>query len=101
MKSLQNTFFIATAQHQTARVLAVKAPVKTRMTQEPEYGNQMMYAEIQDSITSKEEFTLQYEIKRREYTRGDYAQLKRADQKPTLVSASMKRLVAPDNLIPT
>src|SRR5438874_7238155 len=90
-----------TDRHQTVRVLAVKAPVKTRMTQEPEYGNRMLYAEIQNSIPSKEEFTLQYEIKRREYTRGGYAQLKRADQKPTLVSASMKRLVAPDNLIPT
>jgi len=35
-----------TDQHQTVRVLAVKAPVKTRMMQEPEYGNHMMYAEI-------------------------------------------------------
>jgi len=38
-----------TDQHQTVRVLAVKAPVKTRMTREPEYGKRMMYAEIQNS----------------------------------------------------
>jgi len=38
-----------TDQHQTVRVLVVKAPVKTRMTQELEYGNRMMYAEIQNS----------------------------------------------------
>src|SRR5215831_14364196 len=44
-------------QHQTVRVLAVKAPAKTRMTQEPEYGNRMMYAEIQDSVPGKAEFT--------------------------------------------
>ena len=36
-----------TDQHQTVRVIAVKAPVKTRMTQETEYGNRMIYAEIQ------------------------------------------------------
>jgi hypothetical protein len=70
-----------TDQHQTVRVLAVKAPVKTRMTQEPEYGNRMMYAEIQNSVLGKAEFTLEYLITRRKYSRGDYAQLKRTDQK--------------------
>jgi hypothetical protein len=70
-----------TDQHQTVRILAVKAPVKTRMTQEPEYGNRMMYAEIQNSVPGKAEFTLEYKITRREYSRGDYPQLKRTDQK--------------------
>jgi hypothetical protein len=31
-----------TDQHQTVRVLAVKAPVKTRMTQESEYGHRRL-----------------------------------------------------------
>jgi len=58
-----------TDQHQTVRVLAIKAPGKTHMTEEPEYGNRMMYAEIQNSAASKAEFTLEYEITRplREY----------------------------------
>src|SRR5258707_6725972 len=90
-----------TDQHQTVRVLAVKAPVKMRMTQEPEYGNRMMYAEIQNSALGKAEFTLEYKITRREYSRGDYAQLKRTDQKLSVVSASMSRLIAPDRLITT
>src|SRR5258706_3057913 len=90
-----------TDQHQTVRVLAVKAPVKTRMTQEPEYGNRMMYAEIQNSAPGKAEFTLEYKVTRREYSRGDYAQLKRRDQRPSVVSASMSRLIAPDSLIHT
>ena len=90
-----------TDRHQTVRILAVKAPVKTRMTQEPEYGNRMMYAEIQNSAGGKAEFTLEYKITRREYSRGDYAQLRRTDQKPGIVSASMNRMIAPDNLIPT
>ena len=86
---------------QTVHVLAVKAPVKTRMPQEPEYGNRMMYAEIQNPAPGKAEFTLDYKITRREYSRGDYAQLRQADQKPTVVAASMTRLISPDTLIPT
>src|ERR1700676_81814 len=90
-----------TDQHQTVRVLAVKAPVKTRITQEPQYGNRMMYAEIPNSAAGRAEFTLEYKITRREYSRGDFAQLKRTDQQPSVVSASMSRLIAPDSLIPT
>jgi transglutaminase-like putative cysteine protease len=95
-----------TDRHQTVRILAVKAPVKTRMTQEPEYGNRMMYAEIENpavlsSAPGKAEFTLEYEVTRREYSRGDYAQLERTDQQPGIVPASMSRLIAPDVLIPT
>jgi transglutaminase-like putative cysteine protease len=90
-----------TDQHQTVRVLAVKAPVKTRMTQESQYGNRMVYAEIPNSVGGKAEFTLEYKVTRREYSRGDFAQLKRADQKPAVVPASMTRLIAPDSLIPT
>ena len=87
--------------HQTVRVLAIKAPVKTRMTQESEYGNRMVYAEIENPTSGKAEFSLEYKVKRREYSRGDYAQLERTDQKPAVVAASMSRLVAPDTLIPT
>jgi transglutaminase-like putative cysteine protease len=90
-----------TDQHQTVRVLRVKAPVKTSMTKDPEYGNRIMYAEFQSSAVDKAEFTVEYQITRREYSRGDYEQLKRTDQKPGLVSASMSRFTAPDSLIPT
>jgi transglutaminase-like putative cysteine protease len=88
-------------QHQTVRVLAVKAPVRTRMTHELQYVNRMMYAEIPNPAAGKAEFTLEYKVTRREYSRGDFAQLKRADQKPAVVPASMTRLIAPDSLIPT
>jgi transglutaminase-like putative cysteine protease len=89
-----------TDQHQTVRVLAIKAPVKTEISQEPEYGNRMMYAEI-DNPTASAEFTLEYKVTRREYSRGDYAQLERKDRKPTIVPASMNRWIEPDRLIPT
>lgn len=90
-----------TDQHQTVRIVGIKAPVKTQMKTEPEYGNRIMYAEIASPATDKAEFTLEYKIKRHEYSRGDYARLERADQKPAVVPASMNRLIAPDTLIPT
>jgi transglutaminase-like putative cysteine protease len=88
-------------EHQKVRVVSVKAPVKTKMSQDSEYGNRMMYAEIENSATDKAEFSFEYEVTRREYSRGDYAQLKRIDQNPAVVNASMSRLIAPDTLIPT
>lgn len=90
-----------TDQHQTVHVLAVKAPVKTHMTQEPEYGNRMMYAQIANPSVGKAEFTLTYKVTRREYSRGDYTHLERTDRQPSVVSASMTRLIGPDSLIPT
>jgi transglutaminase-like putative cysteine protease len=86
--------------HQTVRLLAVKSPVRTRMTKDREYGNRMMYAEIKNPTAGKAEFTLEYKITRHEYSRGGYAQLKRADQNPGVVSVSMNRWIEPDALIP-
>jgi transglutaminase-like putative cysteine protease len=89
-----------TDRHQTVRVLSIKAPAKTKIAQESEYGNRMMYVEINNAASASAEFTLVYEVTRREYSRGDYAQLEGADQGPTVVSASMMRLISPDTLIP-
>src|SRR3954447_17194224 len=88
-------------EHQTVRVLSVNAPTKTKTTRDAEYGNRMLYAEIQNPSTTTAEFTVEYEVTRREYSRGDYALLERKDLKPSLVPASMNRLLAPDTLIPT
>jgi hypothetical protein len=66
------------------------------MAHESEYGNRMMHAEMQNSAVGKAEFGLEYKI-----TRRDYAQRKRTEQKPSLVSALMSPRVAPDIPIPT
>lgn len=90
-----------TDEHQIVRVLAIKAPAKTRITHESEYGDRMVYAEIQNSMAGNADFNLEYEVTRREYSRGDYARLERTDAKPTIVPASMNRWIEPDRLIPT
>ena len=90
-----------TDEHQTVRLVNVKSPVQTRMTEESEYGNQMLYAEINNPVQPIADFSLEYEVTRREYSRGDYAQLEMKDTKPGIVPASMQRYIDPDKLIPT
>ncbi len=90
-----------TDEHQTVRLVNVKAPVQTRMEEESEYGNHILYAEIHNPVQTTAEFTLQYEVTRREFSRGDYAQLEPKDTKPGVVLVSMQRYVQPDKLIPT
>ncbi len=90
-----------TDEHQTVRLVNVKSPVVTHMGEEPEYGNQILYAEIPHPAPSTAEFSLEYEVTRHEYSRGDYAQLEPKDTRPGLVMATMQRYVQPDKLIPT
>src|SRR3954463_3889014 len=48
--------------HQSVRVLSATDPAKTRMTREPEYGNRMMYVEIQNPAPGDAQFALEYEV---------------------------------------
>jgi transglutaminase-like putative cysteine protease len=90
-----------TDEHQTVRLVNVKSPVQTTMAEESEYGNQVLYAEIHNPVQTTADFSLEYEVTRREYSRGSYAQLEQKDTKPGVVPASMERFVQPDKLIPT
>jgi transglutaminase-like putative cysteine protease len=89
-----------TDEHQTVKLLNVKAPVQTQMSEEPEYGNHILYAEIHNPAQATAEFTLEYEVTRHEFSRGDFAQLELKDTKPGVVLVSMHRCVEPDKLIP-
>ena len=90
-----------TDEHQTVRLMNVQSPVQTTMGEEAEYGNQILYAEIHNPVQSTADFSVEYEVTRREYSRGDFAQLERKDTKPGVVPTSMERYVAPDKMIPT
>jgi transglutaminase-like putative cysteine protease len=87
-------------EHQSVHLVNIKAPVQTEMTQEAQYENRMMYAEVRTPAQATAEFTLEYEVTRREYSLGDFAQLEHKDSKPGVVPASMTRYVEPDKLIP-
>jgi len=88
-----------TDEHQTVRLVNVKAPVQTRIADESEYGNRILYAEIHNPMQPAL-FSLEYEVTRREYARGGFAQLESSDVKPGVVPVTMERYVSPDRLIP-
>jgi len=88
-------------EHQTVRLVNVKSPVQTTMSEESEYGNQVLYAEIHNPVQTTADFALEYEVTRREYARGDFSQLEAKDTKPGVVPESMERFLKPDKLIPT
>lgn len=88
-------------EHQTVRLLKVQSPVQTQMGEEAEYGNHILYAEIHNPVKGTAEFSLEYEVTRREYARGDYVQLETKDTSTAVVAASMERYIDPDSLVPT
>jgi transglutaminase-like putative cysteine protease len=88
-------------EHQSIRLVTVKAPVQTCMTEDAEYGNHILYAEINNPVQPTADFSLEYEVTRREFSRGDATQLEAKDTKPGVVPATMERYLAPDKLIPT
>jgi transglutaminase-like putative cysteine protease len=88
-------------EHQSVRLVNVKSPVQTRLGEEPEYGNQILYVELHNPAQTTADFVLEYEVTRHEYSRGDYAQLETKDTKPGVVPTSMNRYIQPDKLIPT
>src|SRR5205814_1306066 len=86
--------------NQKVVVKTVKSPVRTRTTREPRYGNRMLYAEIRDPKQSPMEFSVEYEVRRRQYSKGDYVSLMRYDQEPMSVPARVQRFLQPDHLVP-
>jgi len=90
-----------TDDHQMVHLVNVKSPVPTKASEEQEYGNQILYAEIHNPTQATADFSLEYEVTRREYSRGDFAQLEVKDTKPGVFPTSMERYTQPDKLIPT
>ncbi|HET7453547.1 MAG TPA: transglutaminase domain-containing protein [Thermoanaerobaculia bacterium] len=52
---------------QTVAVLDTPASLRTVETRDPEYGNRILYAEIENPAASAAHFTIRYRVTRREY----------------------------------
>jgi len=87
--------------NQTVKLKGIKSPVLTRITREPEYGNRMVFAEIRAPKAKEAQFAVQYEVTRREYSKGDLRQLARDNREPAPAPAALARFLAPDRLVPT
>jgi transglutaminase-like putative cysteine protease len=86
--------------NQNVVVKSVKSPVPTRTSREPRYGNRMLYAELRNPKQSPLLFSVEYEVRRKQYSKGDYVSLMRYDQEPARVPAGVRRFLQPDRLVP-
>ncbi len=87
--------------NQTVALKKVSGPVPLHATRETPFGNHILYGEILHPAAGPAEFTLEYQVTRKEYSRGDYNHLLKASQGTGAAPASLAAYLAPDRLVPT
>lgn len=78
----------------------VTGPVRLRDYQEPSFGNHLLYGEIPNPPAGGAEFTIEYQVTRKEYTRGSHANLAKANRPDAALPATLARFLQPDQLVP-
>jgi transglutaminase-like putative cysteine protease len=86
--------------NQSVTVIKVSSPVPTRRTEDKEYGNPMIYAELRHPGSASATFSVDYEVTRREFSRGDSSQLMRFNEESTRLTESAGRFLSADRLVP-
>ena len=87
-------------QNQDVILKNISSPVPTRITHDREYKNRILYAEIRNPQDSNATFSLDFEVTRKEYSKGTYEQLMRFNGEPQRAPAAVERFVQPDHLVP-
>ncbi|MGA3328901.1 MAG: transglutaminase domain-containing protein [Terriglobia bacterium] len=89
-----------TDSNQTVALKGVNGPVELRNTVQHPPGNHILYGEILHPPSGPAQFTVEYQVTRKEYSKGDYASLMKGDAGSTFTPASLARDLAPDSLVP-
>ncbi len=87
-------------QNQEVLLRKESSPAPTRIARDREFGNRMLYAEIRNPKQSTASFSLLYEVARREYSKGDFAQLMRYNHEALQTPVRLARFLEPDRLVP-
>ncbi len=85
--------------NQTIVLKKVDGPVRLREVTEPSFGNHILYGELQHP-SGAEAFTVEYQVTRKEYSRGNLASLETAARKNANPPANLARFLQPDRLVP-
>ncbi len=85
--------------NQTVALKKVAGPVPLHATRETAFGNHILYGEIAHPA-GPAEFTLEYQVTRKEYIKGDYDHLLKASQGTSAAPTSLAAYLAPDRLVP-
>ena len=87
--------------HQTVVLKEVHAPVHLRETREETFGNDILYGEMLQPKSGAAEFSVEYQVTRKEYSKGSFEELVKADADSTgTPPASVRRWLAADSLVP-
>jgi len=87
--------------HQTVVLKDVHAPVHLRETREETFGNGILYGEMLQPQPGAAEFSVEYQVTRKEYSKGNFETLVKADRDGSgSPPASVRRWLAPDQLVP-
>jgi transglutaminase-like putative cysteine protease len=86
--------------NQTVVLKGVNGPVRLRETGGRPPGNHILYGEILHPASGLAQFTVEYQVTRKEYRKGDYASLRKGGEGASAAPASLARYLAPDRLVP-
>ena len=90
----------STDANQTVFVKKLEGPVRLRATREAAFGNRILYGEILHPQAASVEFTVEFQVTRKEYSKGEYASLEKAGLGTVDASESLARFLRPDRLVP-
>lgn len=87
--------------NQTVVLKRMAGTIPLRETRETAFGDQILYGEILHPSSGSAEFTVEYQVTRREYSRGGIENLVKAEEKETpTLPAPLARFLQPDRLVP-
>jgi len=86
--------------YQSVTVLKKEANLKLRQTEEPEYGNTILYAEEAKSARSDYQFAVDYEVRRREHVALIGGKLAPGTHPESVPQVGLARYLEPDRLVP-
>jgi len=86
--------------NQSVAIIKLSSPVPTLTTQDEEYGNPMIYAELRHPSSAPANFSVDYKVTRREFSRGGSSGLMRFNEEPMRQTHSVGRFLSADRLVP-
>ncbi|HLY60437.1 MAG TPA: transglutaminase domain-containing protein [Terriglobia bacterium] len=78
----------------------ISSLVPTHMSRDPEYHNQILYADIRNPKEATATITLEYLVARKEYSKGSYEDLMRYNGETQKIPEEVNRFLQPDRLVP-
>lgn len=86
--------------NQTVVLKKVNGPVRLREVREQTFGNHILYGELLHPQAGPAEFTVEYEVTRKEYSQGNYETLAKTAHGNAVPPKSLARFLEPDRLVP-